>query len=53
MIPIAFVIIALLFGFQSHGTARVGGLFGWIMLAWFVSIAALGPPGNHLATPRS
>src|SRR5687767_1298497 len=45
VIPIAFIIIALLFAFQSHGTARVGGLFGWIMLAWFVSIAALGLRG--------
>jgi len=45
VIPIAFVIIALLFSFQSHGTARVGGLFGWIMLAWFLSIAVLGVRG--------
>jgi KUP system potassium uptake protein len=42
VIPITFVIIALLFAFQRHGTARVGGLFGWIMLAWFASIAVLG-----------
>jgi KUP system potassium uptake protein len=45
VIPIAFLIIALLFSFQSHGTARVGGLFGWIMLAWFLSIAVLGVRG--------
>jgi KUP system potassium uptake protein len=42
VIPIAFVIIAALFSFQKYGTARVGGLFGWIMLAWFTSIAVLG-----------
>lgn len=45
VIPIAFIIIAALFSLQRHGTARVGGLFGWIMLAWFVSIAALGVRG--------
>ncbi|HEX5077249.1 MAG TPA: potassium transporter Kup [Gemmatimonadaceae bacterium] len=42
VIPISFIIIALLFAFQRHGTARVGGLFGWIMLLWFASIAVLG-----------
>jgi KUP system potassium uptake protein len=45
VIPISFAIIALLFAFQRHGTARVGGLFGWIMLVWFVSIAILGVRG--------
>jgi KUP system potassium uptake protein len=45
VIPIAFVIIALLFYFQSHGTARVGGAFGWIMVLWFGSIAVLGVRG--------
>src|SRR5688572_19166454 len=42
VIPVAFIIIAVLFYFQSHGTAKVGGLFGWIMLAWFTTIAILG-----------
>ena len=42
VIPIAFVIIAALFYFQYKGTAKVGGAFGWIMLAWFLSIGALG-----------
>src|SRR5262249_22750301 len=45
VIPISFIIIALLFAFQRHGTARVGGLFGWIMLVWFASIAVLGIRG--------
>ncbi len=45
VVGIAFVIIASLFYFQYHGTARVGGTFGWIMLAWFFSIAALGITG--------
>jgi KUP system potassium uptake protein len=45
VIPIAFIIVALLFWFQRYGTARIGGLFGWIMAAWFVTIAALGVRG--------
>ena len=42
LVPIAVVILVLLFLFQQYGTHRVGGLFGPIMLIWFVSIGALG-----------
>ena len=42
VIPIAFFIIAGLFSVQYKGTAAVGGLFGWLMLAWFVTIGTLG-----------
>jgi KUP system potassium uptake protein len=42
VVPLALLIIAALFYFQKYGTAKVGGAFGWIMLVWFVSIAALG-----------
>jgi len=42
VIPIAFVIISALFFFQKKGTAKVGGMFGWIMLVWFATIATLG-----------
>jgi KUP system potassium uptake protein len=42
VVPLAIGIIAALFYVQHKGTARVGGLFGWIMLAWFISIAVLG-----------
>jgi KUP system potassium uptake protein len=45
VVPVSFVIIATLFYFQYHGTARIGGFFGWIMLAWFSSIAVLGVRG--------
>ena len=45
IIVVAFVIIAALFWFQSRGTAKVGGTFGWIMLIWFICIAALGIRG--------
>jgi KUP system potassium uptake protein len=45
VVPISFAIIAALFYFQYVGTARIGGTFGWIMLAWFLSIGALGVRG--------
>ena len=42
IIPIAVVILVLLFSIQSTGTARVGMLFGPIMLLYFAAIATLG-----------
>jgi KUP system potassium uptake protein len=34
----------VLFAYQRHGTARVGSLFGPIMVVWFLVIAAIGTP---------
>lgn len=42
VIPATIVILAGLFLFQHHGTARVGALFGPIILVWFFSIGILG-----------
>ncbi|GAA4739555.1 potassium transporter Kup [Sphingomonas daechungensis] len=42
VIPIAVAILVGLFAIQSHGTARVGALFGPVMLFYFVTIAVLG-----------
>jgi KUP system potassium uptake protein len=42
LVPIAVVILLLLFIFQQFGTHRVGGFFGPIMLLWFLTIGALG-----------
>jgi hypothetical protein len=42
VIPIALVILIVLFSFQRFGTARVGGLFGPIMVVWFLTLAVLG-----------
>jgi KUP system potassium uptake protein len=42
VVPITLVVLAVLFAYQRHGTARVGSLFGPIMVVWFVVIAALG-----------
>ncbi|MEI8090357.1 MAG: KUP/HAK/KT family potassium transporter [Opitutaceae bacterium] len=42
VVPIACVILALLFWFQKNGTQSIGRIFGPVMLVWFVSLAALG-----------
>jgi KUP system potassium uptake protein len=42
IIPITLAVIAALFTYQRHGTARVGSLFGPIMVVWFVVIALIG-----------
>jgi KUP system potassium uptake protein len=42
VVPTTIVILIALFLIQSRGTAKVGQLFGPVMLAWFVVIAALG-----------
>jgi KUP system potassium uptake protein len=42
IVPIAVVILLILFVMQRFGTHRVGGLFGPIMLIWFATIATLG-----------
>ncbi|MGH9374159.1 MAG: potassium transporter Kup, partial [Vicinamibacterales bacterium] len=42
VVPIAIVILVSLFMIQSHGTERLGFLFGPIMIVWFLVIAILG-----------
>jgi KUP system potassium uptake protein len=42
VVPIAVGILVGLFAIQSHGTARVGALFGPVMLFYFATIAVLG-----------
>ena len=42
VMPIAIGILVGLFAIQARGTARVGPLFGPIMLLYFVTIAVLG-----------
>jgi len=43
--PIAAVILLLLFVIQHYGTAAVGRAFGPVMLLWFLTIAILGGIG--------
>ena len=42
VVPIAAVVLFGLFVIQSRGTAKVGALFGPVMLAWFVVLGVLG-----------
>jgi KUP system potassium uptake protein len=42
IIPIALAILIGLFAIQSRGTAKVGALFGPIMIAYFLMLAVLG-----------
>ncbi|MGL4608718.1 MAG: potassium transporter Kup [Trueperaceae bacterium] len=42
IIPIAVVILVLLFLIQPKGTGAVGRLFGPVMIVWFVTLGALG-----------
>ncbi|MCW2381204.1 MULTISPECIES: potassium transporter Kup [unclassified Sphingobium] len=48
VLPISVAILIGLFAIQSRGTARVGQLFGPIMLVYFATLAGLGI--MHIAT---
>ncbi len=45
IVPITAVIIIVLFAAQRVGTARVGRLFGPVMIVWFAAIGACGLGG--------
>ncbi|UNB52501.1 potassium transporter Kup [Mycolicibacterium sp. YH-1] len=45
IVPITAVIIVALFSVQRRGTAAVGRFFGPVMIAWFLTIGALGVIG--------
>lgn len=45
VVPVALVILISLFVLQRHGTARIGYLFGPVMVIWFVTLGALGVHG--------
>lgn len=51
VIPVTIGILVALFAVQRHGTAKVGALFGPVMLVWFAVLAALGIHGIFRA-PR-
>ena len=42
VVPISLVILVGLFAFQRFGTAKVGKIFGPVMITWFVVLAVLG-----------
>src|SRR5499427_847766 len=39
VVPVTLVVLAALFLLQKRGTARVGRLFGPVMIVWFLTIA--------------
>ena len=45
VVPAAVAILVALFAIQSQGTARIGHLFGPVMLLWFVTMALMGISG--------
>lgn len=42
VVPLTVLILVGLFSVQRIGTGGVGRVFGWVMLLWFTTIAALG-----------
>ncbi len=42
IVPISLTVLFILFLVQRHGTARVGTLFGPVMVVWFFVLAVLG-----------
>jgi len=42
VVPLTLLILIVLFAFQSRGTAKIGRLFGPVMLLWFVTLTILG-----------
>ncbi len=42
VVPITLVILVVLFAVQSQGVAKIGRIFGPVMLAWFCALALLG-----------
>ncbi len=42
VLPLTLAILVVLFSVQRHGTARVGAIFGPVMILWFTVLGALG-----------
>jgi KUP system potassium uptake protein len=42
IVPLTICILVALFAIQRFGTGAVGGLFGRVMLVWFLSLASTG-----------
>lgn len=45
VVPLSLILLVGLFLIQKHGTARIGTLFGPVMVLWFVVLGALGVHG--------
>jgi len=55
VLPLAVIVLVALFALQRKGTAVIGGLFGPVMLLWFLTIGVLGGIGvlGHPAIVRA
>ncbi|HYH08341.1 MAG TPA: potassium transporter Kup [Thermoanaerobaculia bacterium] len=42
IIPLTIVVLIGLFAVQKAGTAKVGAMFGPVMIVWFITLSALG-----------
>src|SRR5699024_6114105 len=42
VLPVTVTILVVLFGLQKYGTAKVGVLFGPVMVVWFLTLGVLG-----------
>ena len=51
VLPVTIVILIVLFSMQKSGTAKVGRLFGPVMVTWFVILGVLGVY-NIVAAPE-
>lgn len=45
IIPLAIIVLTVLFAIQKHGTGSVGKLFAPVMVLWFLTLALLGIGG--------
>jgi len=45
VVPLTVVILAILFLIQRNGTSWIGGIFGPVMLGWFIIAGVLGVTG--------
>ncbi len=45
VVPLTVAILVILFAIQSKGTAFIGGIFGPVMLLWFIVIGVMGAVG--------
>ncbi|MEY4762343.1 MAG: potassium transport protein Kup [Pseudomonadota bacterium] len=42
IVPVTLVVLVLLFSIQRYGTAKVGSLFGPVMVTWFLTLGVTG-----------
>ena len=53
VVPLTVVILAVLFLIQRNGTSFIGGIFGPVMLVWFIVAGVLGVVRNRQVARRA